>query len=295
MQCACPKRSSHSSPTRTSCPRAASSRASAGRIAALHAQGARGHAPGTPVEPARRLHAGLRAEPAEEATGEQRGHRLGLTLAAHGPQGGARPSALEIHGGGEGVERALAGSERVDMAGVEGEEGAAVLEQDAGVARNQPRTVGVVERLDQRDHVAGRVGGDDGDGVAARGCRRRLGRHRAVERDAAAEAGQPRPIEQCRRRHRHGGGIGEVPVAVGKGELGRLHHHVDVVGFRERGEVETLDQPQQREERQALGRRRKARRDPVAIGNGQGLHPLRAMGGEVLGRQRAARRRRGGH
>src|SRR6185295_20012797 len=101
-----------------------------GRIAPFHAERARGHPPGPPVEPARRLHAGLRAKPAKEAAGEQRGYRLGLTLAAHGPQRGARPSARKIQSGGERVQRALAGRERIDVARIEAEEGATVLQHD---------------------------------------------------------------------------------------------------------------------------------------------------------------------
>jgi len=120
-----------------------------GRIAPFHAERARGHPPGPPVEPARRLHAGLRAKPAKEAAGEQRGYRLGLTLAAHGPQRGARPSARKIQSGGERVQRALAGRERIDVARIEAEEGATVLQHDARVTGDHSRAVGVVERLDQ--------------------------------------------------------------------------------------------------------------------------------------------------
>ena len=95
--------------------------------------------------------------------------------------------------------------------------------------------------------------------------------------------------------HPHGPGIGQVPVAVREGELGRLDEDVHVVGLRQRGHVERLGHAEHRQRRHPLGRRRKARRHATAIADREWRHPLRPMLGEVLDRERAAGGGGGGH
>ncbi len=127
----------------------------------------------------------------------------------------------------------------------------------------------------------------------ARRCRC-LGRQGARQRDAAAQPRQPLGREQRGRRDGHGGGIGEMAVAVGEGQLDRLHHHVHVVGFVEGGEIETLADAQQGQGGHALRGRREARGRAAAPADGERLHPFGPVRGEVLHAQRAPRGCRGG-
>src|SRR5215475_15561511 len=122
-----------------------------GLVAALEIEGSRGRAPRTAIEPARRFHARLRPQAAVEPSREKCGLRLGLALAAHGSVDEARSARLQIHGGDERMHRQLPRRERVGLGRIEGEERAAVLEDDTGVAGDQPRAPGEVERLDERD------------------------------------------------------------------------------------------------------------------------------------------------
>ena len=59
--------------------------------------------------------------------------------------------------------------------------------------------------------------------------------------------------------------IGEVTIAVLERELRRLDDDVDVVGVVEPRDVEAVEQGEDRERSEALGRRRKARGLAAAI------------------------------
>ena len=68
---------------------------------------------------------------------------------------------------------------------------------------------------------------------------------------------------------------------------------MDVVGLGESVDVEALEQRQDRERGESLGRRRKAGRLATPVGHTQRLHPLGPMTSEVVGGQRAAGGARG--
>jgi hypothetical protein len=130
--------------------------------------------------------------------------------------------------------------------------------------------------------------------VSPPGAAAAVGHHRAPARDAPAKARETLRREQLPGGHRHRGGIREVAVAIGEGELDRLDQHVDVVRLLERGEIEALRQTQQGQRRHALGGRRKARGHAAVPGQHQRVHPLGPVRGEVPHAQRAARVGRGG-
>jgi len=107
------------------------------------------------------------------------------------------------------------------------------------IARDETRAPGEVERLDERDGVALRVGRRDGDGVAPIGPGRRR-RHGALHTDARAEPPDPVGREQILRALLHPGRIGQIAVAVLEGELGRLDQEMHVVGLAEPSHVEAV-------------------------------------------------------
>src|SRR5438445_2831839 len=144
-----------------------------GAIASLEAESAGRRSPRATIDPARRLHARLRAHAAIETARDERRLRLRLAFAAHGPVDEARAAVLEIHGRDQRVQGALAGSKGIGLAGIQREERAAILKDHAGVPGHEARAPREVHRLDERDRVALSIGGDDGDGVAARGHPRR--------------------------------------------------------------------------------------------------------------------------
>ena len=79
--------------------------------------------------------------------------------------------------------------------GVEREQVAAIVQHDAGVAGDDAGAEGFVERLDERDDVALRVGGGQVDRVAASPADARR-RPASTGRRASAACSRPRP---CRR------------------------------------------------------------------------------------------------
>src|SRR6266849_4286850 len=78
-------------------------------VASFQAERASRRSPGAAIDPARRLHARLRAHAAVETARDEGGLRLRLAFASHRPVDEARAAALEIHGGDERVQGALAG------------------------------------------------------------------------------------------------------------------------------------------------------------------------------------------
>src|SRR5687767_15370709 len=103
------------------------------------------------------------------------------------------------------------------MVRVEREERAAILEDDAGRARDDARAELVIEALDHRDRVAVGIGGDERDRVAARG--RRAECERRVARDPRPLTGKPRGIETCLDRYRAEIRIGQMTIAFREREL----------------------------------------------------------------------------
>src|SRR5207253_3222769 len=91
------------------------------------------------LEAARRLDRGLRVEPSVDEARDERRLRLRLALAAHRAVDEARAAVHEVHGRDQGVRGLLARRQSVHVSGVDGEERAPVLEEDAGVSRDHAR------------------------------------------------------------------------------------------------------------------------------------------------------------
>ena len=261
-----------------------------GTEAILEAQRARRIAPRAAEQPARRLHGRLRAEAAIHQAGDERRLGLRLALAAHGAVGEARAAVHEVHGRDQRVRGALAGRQAIGMAHIQREERAAVLQQHAGLAGHHAGAELVVEALDHRDGVARVVRRHDGDRVARGGwpvdpaC--------GAPGNETPALGEPLAIEGDRHRHVHDVRIREPAVAVLERELRGLDRQVHEVGVVQRREVEALEEAEDREGREALRRRRKARGLAATIGNAQRLDPLGPVRRQVLGGQRATGGRR---
>ena len=169
------------------------------------------------------------------------------------------------------------------MRGVQGEERAAILEEHTGVPGDDARTELVIEALDHRHRVAAGVGGHDRDGVPlAWASGHGSG---GAPRDPASPARETLRVETPVDRHRDCDRIGEVAVSILEGELRCLNEHVDVVGVVEGGDVEALDQREDREGGEPLGRWREAHDLTAAIGHADRVAPVGAVRGEVVERQ----------
>ena len=179
------------------------------------------------------------------------------------------PSA-EQHAGDDGVERPLAGRQRIPVSRLEAETGAAVLEHDAGVAAADARAEAGCEALDERDEVAFAVGRAEVDGVARPARRRRLERALADERRAPARV---RLVEERRDRDVGVLRVGDVLVAVGEGELHRLDAPVPVERARRVGGLERLEHVERDERREALAVRRELRDLDAAVRRRDRLDP----------------------
>ena len=95
-----------------------------------------------------------------------------------------------------------------------------------------------------------------------------------------------------RDRHLDERRVGQVAITILERELRRLDDQMHVVGLVQRGEIEGFEERQDREGREALRRRRKARGLAATIGNAQRLDPLGPVRRQVVGGQRATGGRR---
>src|SRR5262245_11302898 len=258
-----------------------------GPVARFQAQRSRLLARRASEEPARGLHGLLGPHAAVDQARHQGRLGLWLALATHRSVDHARPASDEIHRGDQGVGRVLARGEPVRMGGVEREERAAVLEQDTGVAGDDPRPELVVEALDERDSVAVGIRGDDGDGIALDGPAGK--RRRRARSDTAAPLSQARRVEAVLDRHGHQRGIRQVAIAILEGELGRLDGEVNVLVLGSGRDVEALEQGQDGQCGETLCGWRKARRLAAAIGHRKRRDPVGTVRVEIAGGQRAAR------
>src|SRR6476619_5480708 len=121
------------------------------------------------------------------------------------------------------MEWALARLDAIGMSGLEREAGAAVLQDDAGVARDEGRSEGGEDAVDERDGVAILVDNGEVGGVAAQAevaVRWRV--DRLLRIDQAAAAGGVVLGQQLLHRHLCERWIGDVPIAIGEGDLSRL-------------------------------------------------------------------------
>src|SRR2546425_8920165 len=94
--------------------------------------------------------------------------------------------------------RALARGEPVRVDRIEREEGAAVLQEHAGIAGHDARPELVIETLDHANGVTLLVGGDERDGVAVGGRPVRWARR--TQTDPGPAPGQTRGVETARHR-----------------------------------------------------------------------------------------------
>src|SRR5437763_17073126 len=114
---------------------------------------------------------------------------LCLHRAAHDAEGPEQPTVLDEHARNERVEGAPPGAQLVRVPGLVDEAGAAVLEDDARVARDDAGAEALVEALDEGDRVPVLV---DAAEVGRPAPRRRA-------RVGGARADQTAPLREVRR------------------------------------------------------------------------------------------------
>ena len=158
-----------------------------------------------------------------------------------------------------------------------------------------PATIARAERVedavDERDGVAVLV--DDGE-VGGVGARPDLAVGRRIDGLVRIDQRPPRRRvvlrQQLLHRHLRERGVGDVAVAIRKGNLRRLDQRVVVaLGLAlERRQVDGLENVQQQERRQTLSVRRQLVERVSAIGRRDRLDPLRLLRGEVLHREESA-------
>ena len=236
-----------------------------------------------PREGGERIHAVI------DQARQHRRERLRLPVRALRPVEQPRTAVPEIHAGIEGVERARSGAQPVDAARLHAEGRAAIVPEDAGIARDDAASPVEIDRLEQADAVAVPVGRPDEDGVA--GLEDVRPGRRLAPIDASGQrvemGGRQQPLDGDLGEN----GIGDEAVAVDEGELHRLDEEVVVVGaaLRDGGQVEAVEDAHDLEGRQPLGRRTQADELPAAIGHAQRALVPGTAASEVVRRQRRAR------
>ena len=167
-------------------------------------------------------------------------------------------AVLEHHRRVHGVAHALAGLQPVGVAGREVPVGHAVVQQHAGIARDDAGAEGGVDALDAGDGIA----------LARRRRRNRWCRRRPPRRLRGRSAARSRSMRAASASawssdSRRSSGtvlearVGAVAFAVEEGELFGFDQHMDALGRRERREIEMLDDLQhlQQDEAGRVGRR----------------------------------------
>ena len=86
--------------------------------------------------------------------GDDLGVRLGLVVAAHHAERHIRLAVFHDHRGHQRVQRPLVRTDLVGMARRQVEAGAAIVQRDAGFARDESRAEAAEQRLDERHDVA---------------------------------------------------------------------------------------------------------------------------------------------
>jgi hypothetical protein len=173
-------------------------------------------------EPAGRTDRRRRVDAAIDEGRDHLGVDLRLGVAAHGADHDPRAAVPQEHPRHERVECPLARGQDVRLRRVQAEVAAPVLVVDPGLRVGHAGAEPAVVRLDEADGVAVAVHDAEPDRPASR----RVGRRRRVRGappvDAASELGEVGRIEQALQRDVAGVGVGEVRIAVGHRELGRL-------------------------------------------------------------------------
>ena len=116
------------------------------------------------------------------------------------------------------------------MAGLKGEQAAAVLQADAGARYHHAGAERLVKAVDKRDAVTLAVSHRQVNGIAIgfRITRHRLW-HRLIPVDELPSPPGIRPGEQFLQGDSHEIGVGHIPAGIGKAQLQRLYQQVQVL------------------------------------------------------------------
>ena len=241
------------------------------------------------VEPRRRQRL-LRAHAEVHHVGDDLALDLCLHMApleAHHQHG---HSALADHAGHQGVGAAFVRPKAVGMPGVQTEHVSPVLENDAGVLHRHTRAEPHEKALDERDPVAPAVGHRDVFSIP--GDRRRSNvRCRSAVREPVPH-GRHAPFgQEVQATHGHALAVCEVKLAVGKGAFLGFNEQVQVVGtvVVKRPEVVALQDLEHLQRHESLGRRRQLVDVVAAIGDMDGIDPIRGVVLEIAQSEGATR------
>ena len=229
---------------------------------------------------------------------------LRLHVAAHDAERQPRASVLHHHRRHQRVERPLARRQLVGMSGRQRKEAAAILQDDPRVSGDDARAEGFVDRLDERDHVALRVGGGQIDrvplrlrmvaafrGRAAAEAKRGVVLRRVVRVDFVAARRRvllrQHPIERGLRHRRE---VADPRVAVGERQPFRFDQEMEIgrAVVAERLDVVPLEDVQDFERRHPLRVRRHLQHLVPAVRRRDRLDPVRMVGGEIVRRDETA-------
>ena len=221
---------------------------------------------------------------------------LRLDRPSHHADGCEGLSIVHDEGRDDRVERPLAGSDPVRVAGLQREPRPAVLEADPRTGDDDARSETHVVGLDQRHHHAACVGGREIHGSRAR-RRPVLEILRVLAVDQPCAACEIGAIEHLFRRDFHGLRIADVAIDVGEGEFHRLDLEVlHLRGIdRVRLEIEGFEYPERHQGGDALAVRRNLEHGVIVVVEADRCDPIATMRREIVRRVRAAVRLRVGH
>ena len=211
---------------------------------------------------------------------------LGLGGASHDPEAHVGLSVPGDEGGDDGVKGTLPRGVRVEVTLFEGEQLPSVLETEPEAVGAETRAHAPVVALDQGHHVAVGVGHGEIDGVALLqgGVPRLVAPGRATGIDELSSLRGVGFGDQLG----HGDGV-EVRVGVElrpvlEGQLLRLQEPVNMLHAPETGppQIEPLQDVEDLKRSDPLAVGRQLPQLVSAIRGGNGLHPLRPVGGQVL-------------
>ena len=232
--------------------------------------------------------------------------RVGARRPAHERELLACGRFLEDHDRVHGVAHPLAGGEGVDVVGVQVPVGHSVVQQHAGVARDDAGAEGRLQALQHGNGVAPLVDDAEAGGVLPRrrdsgGGPRRL---RALVAPRVARSDVQRCAlgvdelhalggvflgQQPGHGHLHPLRVRHVRLAVGKGQPLGLHHDVDAFGSvaAQVAQIKALGEAQLLQQHMAAGIRRRLVDAMAAISSGDGVRPADVLVGQILHRYQA--------
>ena len=162
---------------------------------------------------------------------DQMGVAHGLVIAAHHAEGHFRAAVAGDHARDDRVQRALFRGDHVGMTALQREALAAIVEDDAGVRRNEAGAEAVEDRVDEADRIALFVDDRDVDRVT---MQRHLEIWQFGQCPGQVDLFGQSPREVCRKqfidRHIGLGRIGNPCVAGSIGEAGGLDFQMQPVG-----------------------------------------------------------------